>query len=136
DGDILHFSIANTPPWATFEPTTGRLEGTPGPEDIGVYNDIQIQVTDGADDATLSAFAITVSAIAGGSIELSWMPPTENTDGTPLTDLAGFKLYWGTEPGEYPNSVTIDNPGLVTYVLENLVPDTYYFVATALNMEG
>jgi hypothetical protein len=136
DGDILHFSVANAPPWAKFDPTTGRLQGTPGPGDLGTYQDIRIKVTDGAADATLGAFAINVGAIASGSVELSWVPPTVNSDGTPLTNLAGYKVYWGTEPGEYSNSVTINNPGLVTYVLENLVPDTYYFVATAFNVEG
>jgi len=67
---------------------------------------------------------------------LSWAAPTENVDGSQLTDLAGYKIYWGTQPNEFTNSVTIDNPAVVTYVLENLVPGTYYFVATALNSEG
>src|SRR5690606_36951869 len=39
DGDILHFSITNAPPWATFETATGRLEGTPTAGDIGTYPD-------------------------------------------------------------------------------------------------
>src|SRR5690606_34531458 len=136
DGDILHFSIRNAPAWATFETTTGRLEGTPSEADIGTYPDIVIAVTDGADDATLGPFSIEVTAVAGGAAELSWEAPTENEDGTPLTDLAGYKIYWGTQPDEYTNSVTIDNPAVLTYVLENLVPATYYFVATAFNAEG
>lgn len=136
DGDILHFSVANAPPWARFEPATGRLEGTPGSADIGTYEDIVITVSDGADDAALTAFAITVGTVAGGAVELSWVAPTENEDGSPLTDLAGYRIYWGTESGEYTNSLTIDNPGVVTYVLENLVPDTYYFAATAVNADG
>ena len=133
DGDILHFSIVNLPPWAAFEPTTGRVEGTPSSADVGTYDDVQISVTDGADDAHLAPFSITVTAVAHGTVELSWLAPSENDDGSPLTDLAGYKIYWGTQPGEYPNSVTIDNPGTVTYVLEGLVPATYYFVATAFN---
>src|SRR5690606_32266329 len=110
DGDILHFSITNPPPWATFEATTGRLEGTPTEADIGVYDDIVIAATDGADDASIGPFSIEVTAVAGGAAELSWEAPTENEDGSPLTDLAGYKIYWGTQPDEYTNSVTIDNP--------------------------
>jgi hypothetical protein len=136
DGDILLFSIANSPPWAQFEPTTGKLEGTPGAGDIGTYEDIVITVTDGADDAALEAFAITVGAVGNGSVELSWLAPTENDDGSPLTDLAGYKLYWGTAPGEYTDSVIIENPSVVTYLVDNLVPNTYYFVATAVNAAG
>lgn len=136
DGDILHFSVSNPPPWAKFEQTTGRLYGTPSASDIGEYANITISVTDGAADASLKPFTITVTPVASGAVELSWAAPTENVDGSALTDLAGYKIYWGTQPDEFTNSVTIDNPGVVTYVLENLVPATYYFVATAFNADG
>jgi len=71
-----------------------------------------------------------------GSATLNWQPPTQNEDGTPLNDLAGYNIYWGTTPGTYPNSVRIDNPGLTTYVVENLAPGTYEFVSTAFNLAG
>jgi hypothetical protein len=32
----------------------------------------------------------------------------------------------------YPNSVTVENPGLTRYVVENLAPATWYFTVTAL----
>ncbi len=67
---------------------------------------------------------------------LSWTPPTTNTDGSPLTNLAGYKVYWGTSQGNYPNSATLNNPGLTSYVVGNLAPGTYFFVATALNSVG
>jgi hypothetical protein len=136
DGDILYFSVENAPHWAEFETMTGRLEGTPSPGDIGTYEDIRISVTDGADDAELEPFSITVTAYGSGAVELTWEAPTENVDGTPLTDLAGYKIYWGIQPNKLKNSVKIDNPAVVTYVLENLVPATYYFSATAVNAEG
>ncbi len=71
-----------------------------------------------------------------GSVTLSWTPPTQNEDGTALTDLAGYRIRWGTVPGSYPSSVLIDNPGLSTYVVDNLVPGPYEFVATAINASG
>jgi hypothetical protein len=136
DGDLLTFRVANPPPWAAFDSASGTLQGTPSDADVGSYGDIVISVTDGAEDAALDAFTITVQQVANGAVELSWLAPTENEDGSPLTDLGGFKIYWGTTPGEYSDSVTIDNPGVLTYLLENLVPNTYYFVATAFNLEG
>jgi len=136
DGDSLSFSITNKPAWAAFDTGTGRLSGTPQAGDVGTYADIVISVSDGQATASLGAFAITVEAIAMGSVTLSWSPPTENTDGTTLTDLAGYRIYWGTTSGSYPNSVTIDNPGLTTYVVENLTPGTYEFVATSYNTSG
>ncbi len=48
-------------------------------------------------------------------------------------DLAGFKIYYGTSPGSYPNQITINNPGVTTYVVDNLSVNTWYFVSTAFN---
>jgi hypothetical protein len=133
DGNSLTFSIANRPAWATFSATTGRLQGTPGPGDVGTTTGIVISVSDGTASAFLGAFSLSVQAVAFGSATLSWEPPTQNTDGTPLTNLAGFKVYWGTALGNYTSSVTINNPGLATYVVENLTPNTYHFTVTAIN---
>lgn len=74
-------------------------------------------------------------AQARGTTTLSWTPPTENDDGTPLT-LTGYKIYWGSTEGHYPHSVTLDNPGLSRYVIEQLAAGTWYFVATALSADG
>jgi len=95
-----------------------------------------ISVSDGETNASLAAFDLTVQAVGTGSATLSWAPPTTNTDGSPLTNLAGYKVYWGTSPADFPNFVTLNNPGLTTYVVSNLVPGTYFFVATTLNKLG
>jgi hypothetical protein len=79
---------------------------------------------------------VAVQAVATGSATVSWTPPTTNTDGSPLTNLAGYRVYWGTSPGSYSSSVTLNNPGLTSYVVGNLPPGTYYFVATALSSSG
>jgi len=136
DGNALTFSIANKPTWATFNAASGLLEGTPTAGDVATTTGIVISVSDGVASAALASFSITVQAIALGSATLSWQPPTQNTNGTALTNLVGFKVYWGTTQGSYPNSVTLNNPGLTTYVVENLTPNTYYFVTTAINSTG
>ena len=51
-------------------------------------------------------------------------------------DLAGYKIYYGVSQGSYSTSIRIDNPGIATFVVENLTPTTYYFVATAFNASG
>jgi hypothetical protein len=71
-----------------------------------------------------------------GMVTLSWQPPTQNADGTPLLDLSGYTIYFGTQSQSYDSEIELDNPGLTTYVVENLVPDTYYFAATAVNSSG
>jgi hypothetical protein len=133
-GTTLTFSIANKPAWATFSTTTGQLQGTPTA--AGTFAGIAISVSDGQAAVALSAFSVIVQAVATGSATLTWTPPTQNTDGSPLTDLAGYKIYWGTSQGSYSNSVTLNNPGLASYVVTNLVSGTYYFVATAINSQG
>ena len=67
---------------------------------------------------------------------IRWLQNSQNADGSVLTDLAGYKIYYGNEPGNYPMSLQIDNPGIARYVVENLAPNTYYFVLTAINSKG
>lgn len=75
--------------------------------------------------------------VSYGTATLSWLPPTENTDGSTLTTLAGYKIYYGTSEGNYTETISIDNPGLATYVIENLpAGNTYYFVITAIDSNG
>jgi hypothetical protein len=59
-----------------------------------------------------------------------------NTDGTVLTDLAGLELQWGTELGNYSDSITLDDPTLTGYTIENLSVGTWYFTALAFNESG
>jgi hypothetical protein len=136
DGNTLTFSIANKPSWAAFSTTTGRLSGTPTASEVGPYADIVITVSDETASASLPAFGIAVVGTSTGSATLSWTPPTTNTDGSPLANLSGYRVYWGTASGDYPNSVTLNSSGLASYVVENLGPGTYYFVVTALSSAG
>jgi hypothetical protein len=136
DGDILTFSIANRPPWAGFDPATGTLSGTPATGTAGSYAGVVISVSDGAITSALAPFAIDVQQGALGSATLSWLPPTTRTDGSPLTNLAGYRLRYGTAPGSYPNTVTIPNAGVTSAVIGDLAPATYHFVVSAYDATG
>ena len=136
DGNPLTFSIANRPAWAAFDAATGRLSGNPTAANVGTTSGIVISVSDGVASASLAAFSVAVQAVANGSATLSWQPPTTNTNGSALTNLAGYKVYWGTSPGNYSGSTTVMNPGLTSYVVGGLTPNTYYFAVTALNGSG
>ena len=136
DGDPLQFTIVNRPAWASFDAATGVMRGTPGAGTVGSYRDITIRVSDGVLVTALPAFAIEVEQVSMGRATLSWAPPTQRDDGSPLFGLEGFRIYYGTSPGNYPNQVTITNPGITSVVIENLPPGTYYFVATAYDFAG
>jgi hypothetical protein len=71
-----------------------------------------------------------------GSAILSWSPPTQNTNGTTLTNLTGYRIRWGTTQGTYPNSVLINNASARTYTVSNLAAGRWYFVITAVNSSG
>lgn len=78
-----------------------------------------------------------VPATSGtGTALLSWMPPTQNTDGSTLTDLAGFQVLYGQSPDNLDQTVTLTNPGLSSFVVENLGSGTWYFTVVALNSAG
>ncbi len=136
DGDALQFSIARKPRWATFDRATGRLSGTPDADDVGNFTNIVITVSDGDAAASLDNFDITVDAIASGSATLSWSPPTENVDGSALTDLMGYRIYYGRSENQLTRTIVIDNPGLTRYVVENLAASNWHFTMTSVNAEG
>ena len=70
-----------------------------------------------------------------GSVDLRWTPPTENEDGSPLTDLAGYRIYYGLDDGgPYPHADDISDPSAIDYTVERLAAGDWYFVATAYNL--
>ncbi len=136
DGDNLVFSIINKPAWASFDTATGTISGTPALSDIGTTSGIVITVSDGSLSASLPAFDINVYSTATGTANVSWTPPTTNADGTALTDLAGFRIHYGSTEGNYPNTITIANPTITSYTVNNLPSGTHYFVVTAYDDAG
>ena len=136
DGDALIFRVRNKPAWARFDETTGRLSGTPQAGDVGIAADIKIAVSDGTLSAALSRFAIAVNQISTGSATLSWYPPTQNADGSPLIDLAGYRVYYGRSADALDQVIHVENEGLTSLVVENLSSATWFFSMTSYNSSG
>lgn len=136
DGDRLVFSISNKPLWATFDPATGRLSGTPAASDVGLYTGITIVASDGRRSATLPAFDVAVTQTASGTVTLSWLPPTQNDDGSALNDLAGYRIYLGQDPDEMSRVIVLNNPGLTRHVVDGLSPATWHFAMSSFNRKG
>jgi fibronectin type 3 domain-containing protein len=79
---------------------------------------------------------VIVNPANTGVATISWLPPTENTDGSSL-NLAGYKIYYGTSANTMSHVITVQNPGISTYVVENLGQGmTYYFIVTAYDDNG
>ncbi len=106
DGDTLTFSITNKPTWATFEPTTGALSGTPTSSDKGTYSNIVISVSDGKATVSLSAFSLeviyvneapTISGTATSALvgqAYSFIPTVQDANGDTLTFSIANKPAW------------------------------------------
>ncbi len=138
-GAALTFSVKDAPSWAAFNSATGELSGTPTAGDVGTYSNITIGVSDGTTSVYLPAFPIAVTESANGSATLTWLAPTQNTDGTPLTNLAGYRIYFGTSASAMTQSVQLASPGTLTYTVSNLSPGTWYFAVrdyTTANVES
>jgi len=73
---------------------------------------------------------------SSGVATLDWDPPTQNSDGSVLTDLAGYTVYYGTSPTNLTQKVKIANPGLSAYTMTNLAPGTWYFAVTTSSASG
>ncbi len=78
---------------------------------------------------------LTPAPLFAGTASLSWVAPTTNVDGTPLTDLAGYKIYYGTSSGNYTSNINIGNA--TNYQVANLTNGLiYYFAVTASDTSG
>jgi hypothetical protein len=156
-GKSLQYSISGRPLWAIFNSNTGMLSGTPTSADVGVNVGVQITATDGATSATLPAFEITVNPPTGaaasltppasttpatansvtGNVTLAWVAPTANTNGSALTNLAGYKIYYGTASKQYTSTISVSNPATLSYVINSLtVGQQYFFAVTAVSSAG
>jgi fibronectin type 3 domain-containing protein len=90
-----------------------------------------------ASTQSVSAQTSPLPTPSTANVTLSWVGPTENTNGSALTDLNGYKIHYGTNPKELNELVAVTNPGLQTYVVDGLaVGATYYFTITATAADG
>ena len=85
----------------------------------------------GGGGSTSSTTDVTIST---GSVTLSWDAPTTNSDGSPLSDLAGYKVYYGTSSGNYTNSVDVGN--IAGSSVSSLTPGSWCFSVTAYDTSG
>ena len=142
DGGSLTYSIANAPSWATFNTATGQLSGSPKSTDVGTTNGIVITVADGSATASLTAFSITVvstttTTTSSGTARVSWVAPTQNSNGTALTDLAGYYIYYGTDASALTASVQVANPQALSYAVTGLATGTtWYFAVSSYSTAG
>ena len=138
ESDTLRFTAVNLPPWASLDSTNGRISGTPGPTDEGVYESISITVADATHKVVTVPFSITVNPALEGSgvASLQWETPPSKVDGEPLDDLAGYRILYGRSSSDLDHSVLITDPATTSYQFSTLTPGVWYFAVVAFNFLG
>jgi hypothetical protein len=71
-----------------------------------------------------------------GTASLSWTPVTTDTNGMPLPDLAGYRIYYGPSSADTSTLIVVPDPSAVAYLVGNLAPGTWYFTVAAYTSGG
>jgi hypothetical protein len=133
-GRTLTFAVKNKPAWAAFDAASGMLSGKPVAANVGTYAQISISVSDGVASASLAPFSIGV-AQPNAMVTLSWTSPTSNTNGTAATELAGYRIYYGSKATQLNQVVTVEGAGVTDYEFRELSAGTWYFAVSAYNSD-
>lgn len=83
----------------------------------------------------LATSQFPAASASAAQASLTWNAPTTYSDGTPTTNLEGYKIYTGTASGDYSQNIDVGN--VTSYTLSSLNDaTTYYFTVTAYNATG
>ena len=96
------------------------------------------RVSDGIATRSLPAFSIKVVQAASTTtpVTLSWTRPTQNVDGTQLSNLVGYQIHYGLVSGQYDYSVSVGSPSITSATIESLAQARWYFAVTAVTGTG
>jgi hypothetical protein len=142
DGNQLTFAANGLPAWMALDAQAGTVHGTPSEADVGTSAEIVVSVSDGKTLVSLPAFRITVTSASGppqaatGAAMLSWLAPTQNTDGSAVTNLGGYRVYHGTTPGALNDVFQVAGAATTSYTVSQLAPGTHYFAVAAYTSAG
>jgi hypothetical protein len=92
--------------------------------------------TEGGASVSDTSSASSLSVATADSVTLSWSAPTENTNGSALTNLTGYIIYYGPSASAMTQTIDINTVGMLTYVVDNLSAGTWYFQIVAVNAAG
>jgi len=90
----------------------------------------------GSGSSSTPASASNPPPTAKGTATLRWTAPTSNSDGSALTDLAGYHIYYGTSAGALSSTINVPSPATLTYVVSGLSTGTWYFGIAAYTNAG
>jgi hypothetical protein len=110
------------------------VEGSGDPADAIVIS----QTPDTTSGVTPDVSTPVVTPVVTPAASLSWVAPVEREDGTPISmaEIAGYRVYYGTSQGDYTDQVEVADSTTMQVTLSDMATGTYYFVVTAVDMDG
>jgi len=85
---------------------------------------------------TPKAYSLVCTWPSNTSVLLAWTPPTQNTDGSALTNLAGYRISYGVSATALSQTVQVANPSLSAYTIDNLTTGAWFFGIKAYTTQG
>ncbi len=102
---------------------------------------LQLVACNSAENFTQVADAAGTTSMVGttGAV-LSWVAPVARDDESPISmaEIAGYRIYYGTTQGTYPQQVEINDAYVDEFELDDLslASGTYYAVMTTVDSDG
>jgi hypothetical protein len=132
--DATSQDITATAMWSASDPAIAAVSNATGSKGLATGIGPGTATISATSNAISGSTPITVTAAGSGTIALAWDPATAYQDGSPFTDLAGYRVYYGTAPGSYSSSIDVGN--VTSYTLAKLSPGVYYVVVSVRNLSG
>lgn len=141
---------ATMAPTLTVAPTTGRaplsvavtwaVQGGTNCQAGGAWSGAK--AAQGTESVTLpagaAAFSLTCSVPGtptAGPVRLSWVAPTQNTDGSAYTNAAGYVVTYGKDNPPVTEAPRITSPATLTTTIQ-LAPGAWFFGLQAISTSG
>jgi len=136
DGGIV-VSVATAPTHGSASVSGNQVIYTPANNYSG-SDTISYRITDVDGDTSVSTIPLNVTCTQNctSDVKLSWSAPTTKADGTALTNLSGFMVYYGTSSKNYSNAIDVAGATSLTRTIAGLTAGTYYFAVTAYDANG
>lgn len=72
------------------------------------------------------------------ALKLTWVAPSEREDNTglSLSEIAGYRIYYGTEKGNYQNQFEVNDGSAQQTQIAGVPSGAYYLVMTTIDVDG
>ncbi len=135
ENDTLLFTATNLPTWINLNSSDGQVTASPTSNDIGVYRDIRLTVSDSTHTVVLGPYTIEVVDQLY-SVDITWQPTLTNEDDEPIENITGYKIQWGPASGVYTNSIKVSGQLIISQTITRLHHQSYYFSMIAIDSSG